>query len=386
MKLLQIDDLRALAEHRQWPCISMYLPTHRMGKDTRENPIRMRNAVGGARERLTQAGYPKDEAAELLAPASDLITSRDFWLHQSEGLAVFVAPDLFQYFRLPLKFRDDVTVADHFSVKPLIPLFSQDGRFYILALSQKQIRFFEATRLAIHERTVPEMLKGIDDLRQFVEVEEHLQGHTMALTPGRANTNIIFHGQGSIGDKAQYKEDVIQYVKAVSEKLERYLGAETAPLVLAGVGYEQAFYRQVNGYHNLLTEGIAGNPDGLDEKQLHEAAWAIVEPQFAVGRQADLDLYRDFSRTDKTSDRLETILPAAYHGRVRTLFVRPEAKAWGRFDTDKLLVTTHDEPEEGDVDLLDVATVQVLQHDGMLYALKEEEMPARSPQAAIFRY
>ena len=100
---------------------------------------------------------------------------------------------------MPLTLRDDVVVADHFAVKQLIPLFTEDGRFYVLALSQKQVRFFVATRTGIQERAVPEMPKNIDDLRQFDETEERLHGHTIAPTPG--------HRRRHDNDPAQLRHD-----------------------------------------------------------------------------------------------------------------------------------------------------------------------------------
>jgi len=385
IKLFQLTDLRALAAVQQWPCISIYQPTWRTGKETRENPIRLKNAVAGAVDQLTRAGYPKREAAELLAPASDLVTSRDFWLHPGDGLAMFLAPGFFQYYQVPLNLREDVVVAGCFSLKQLLPLFTEDGRFYILALSQKQIRFFDATRTGIQERAVPDMLKDIDDLRQFDVAEGHLEGHTVTLTE-TARTDIIFHGQGNIADKTTYKADVFQYLQVVSKRLEKFLDAHTAPLVIAAVEYEQSFYREVNSYHHLLEKGIVGNPDELDEEDLHRAAWEIVEPYFAEARTVERKHFADLSDTDKTSDRLEEILPAAYHGRVRTLFTRTNDRVWGRFDTNTLAVVTHHEPREGDVDLLDLATIYVLQNKGIVYTLGADEMPTESSHAAIFRY
>ena len=387
MRLFQIDDLRALAEQRQRPCISLYLPTHRAGRqETREDPIRLKNAVAQARERLAEAGYPKDSSAELIEPAGALVTSRDFWLERSDGLALFIAPGLFQYYRVPLRLQDEVVVADHFSVKQLIPLFSEDGRFYILALSQKQIRFFEATRTSIQERAMPDMVKSIDDLRQFDEAQAQLQGHTTATTGRAPRTDIVFHGQGNIADKATYKAEVAQYINSVSKKLEKHLDGQTAPLVLAAVEYEQAFYRETNSYHHLLEDGILGNPDGLDEGEIHQAAWEIVAPYFAETRRTSLRHFADLSNTDKTSDRLEEILPAACHGRVRTLFLQVQARTWGKFDAERLSVEIRDRPAGGDVDLTDLATVCVLQNKGTIYALPREEMPTPNPQAAIFRY
>jgi hypothetical protein len=386
MRQFRIADLRALAERRQWPCVSLYLPTHRAGRDTREDPIRLRNAVGGAKERLAEAGYPKDRAAEMLDPAYDLIASRDFWLHQSDGLAVFATPDLFQYYRVPLTFRDEVVVTDHFAIRQLIPLFTEDGRFHILALSQNRVRFFEATRTGIREQAVPDMLKSIDDLKQFEDAEESLQGHTMNMTQTRGNTDIVFHGQGNIADKARYKADVLQYIRMVARKLEKYLNADTAPLVLAAVEYEQAFYRQVNTYQSLVEEGIHGNPDDRNEDEIHRAAWEIVEPHFAQARQTSLGHFADLAGTGKTSDQIDQILPAALHGRVRTLYLRTDIPVWGRFDPDALSVETRAQPRDGDMDLLCTATLYVLGHKGTVYALRKEEMPTQQPQAAMFRY
>ncbi len=385
MKLFQLEDLRTLAQIQRWPCITICQPTFRTGQETRENPIRLRNAVSAAIEQLMKTGHSKAEAAQFLTPVQDLNTSRDFWLHPADGLAVFVAPEFFRYYRVPLSLREDVVVADHFSLKQLLPLFTEDGRFYILALSQKQIRFFDATRTGIQERVVPDMVRSIEDLKQFEEVEAHLQGHTMSLTRS-TRTDIVFHGQGNIADKTTYKADVSQYLQLVSRQLERFLGAETAPLVLAAVEYEQSFYRQVNSYHNLLENGIVGNPDGLDEEEIHEAAWRVVEPHFAEARKTALEHYGDLSGTDKTSDRIEEILPAAFYGRVRMLFLRGNARVWGRFDADTQSIVTHDRPRDDDTDLLDLATIYVLQNRGIVYALGEDEMPGASPQAALFRY
>jgi hypothetical protein len=385
MRLLRIDDLRALVGHRQWPCISVYLPTHHSGrKEIQEDPIRLKNAISQAKERLAEAGYPKDQAAKLLDAAGDLVLSQNFRLYQSDGLVAFASPDLFQYYRLPVRFRDEVVVADHFSIKQLVPLFSEDGRVFILALSQRQIRFFEATRLAIQERTVPDMPKSIADVKQYEEAEDYLQGHITVPVSRAPRTTVVFHGQGSIADKATYKKDVMQFLQAVARTVEKYLNSDTAPLILAGVEYEQSFYRQVNSYHNLLEEGIAGNPEGLDDKEIHEAAWSVVEPHFAQSRHAILSHYADLSNSDKASDRLETILPAALHGRVRTLFIRTDVPVWGNFDPDGLSSTVHDSQEQGDIDLVDLATVYVLQRQGMIYGLQKEEMPTEKAHKRRF--
>ncbi len=53
---------------------------------------------------------------------------------------------------------------------------------------------------------------------------------------------------------------------------------------------------------------------------------------------------------------------------------------------DSLSLETHDNPESNDADLIDLATIHVLQRKGTVYALRDQEMPTKNPYAAIFRY
>jgi hypothetical protein len=44
-----------------------------------------------------------------------------------------------------------VIVSERFHVKPLLPLLSGDGRFYVLALSQNEIRLLQGTRYSVEQ-------------------------------------------------------------------------------------------------------------------------------------------------------------------------------------------------------------------------------------------
>ncbi|MEZ4715870.1 MAG: hypothetical protein R2851_07260 [Caldilineaceae bacterium] len=64
---------------------------------------------------------------------------------RATGAIDLAAPDVYTQLRLPLDFPSLTRVADHFYVKPLLPLLTDDGRFYILALSQNDVRLYQAT-------------------------------------------------------------------------------------------------------------------------------------------------------------------------------------------------------------------------------------------------
>jgi hypothetical protein len=84
--------------------------------------------------------------------------------------------------------------------------------------------------------------------------------------------------------------------------------------------------------------------------------------------------------------RLREIVPAAYHGRVETLFVAIGFQQWGTFDPETNIVHVHKEMEYTDGDLLNSAAIQTFLHGGTVYAVELEKMPESTLLAAVFRY
>ena len=139
MKTLSRDDLSALVEGPQQMGVSIYMPTHRTG-DTEQDPIRLKNLLREAESQLVAYGISASDAGELLEPAERLLLDSHFWQHQDDGLVIFMSHGIFRCYQLPYSFQELAVVAERFHIKPLLPLFSEDGAFYVLAVSQNQIR------------------------------------------------------------------------------------------------------------------------------------------------------------------------------------------------------------------------------------------------------
>ncbi len=386
MEVLTRDDLETLMEKHRTRCISIFMPTHRAGKETRQNPIRFKNQLDEAEERLLAGGLREPEAKQMLEPAQKLLNDRPFWQRQSDGLAVFLSPSVFRCFRLPFNFEELVVVTDRFHIKPLLPLLSGDGRFYVLALSQNELRLLQATRYSVSEVDLEGVPESLSTALRYDVPEESLQWHTS----GRAGTGGgragVFHGHGVGTDDARHKKNILRYFQKVDNGLSELLGEERSPLVLAGVEYLFPIYREASTYPHLMEEGIAGNPEELSPRELHNRAWATVRPLFLKAQEEAANRYRELAGTEKASAELEKVLPAAYFGRVETLFVALGQQRWGTFDPDPGEIRLHHEAEPGDQDLLDFAAVHTLLNGGTVYALELGEVPDRAPLAAVFRY
>lgn len=383
MNSLTSNELKALMESKAGSCVSIFFPTHRKGADTQQDPIRLKNLLKDAEDKLLEKGMRSASAKVLLQPAQDLISDTRFWSSQSDGLAVFLNPERFILHRVPISFDELVVVADRFHIKPLLPLLSGDGRFYVLALSQNQVRLLQGTRFSVDEMKLDTIPGSLEEALQYEVTEKQLKWHGPSSAPSGKRAG-IFHGHG--GGIETTKDDILQFLRLVDRGLHEILRGDNAPLVLAAVEYVLPIYREVNTYPNLLEKGVIGNPEGVSLEELHRQAWEIVEPYFKQAQKEAIDRYYGFAGTGKTSQHLDTVIRAAHSARVDTLFVPIGVQRWGRFDPDDMSVHLHDEPEPGDEDLLDLAAIQTILNGGTAYAVEPENVPDSRYIAAIMRY
>jgi hypothetical protein len=331
---------------------------------------------------LTKAGWRAAEVKELLEPGRGLLDDIEFWKIQSDGLAAFFALQFQRLFRLPLSFQDRVVVANRFSITPLLPLLNGNGRFFVLALSQRAVRLLQGTRYSVSDVD----LKGVP--RSFAEAlltHEAMQPFSFfgrRAGAGAGSWGGIFHGHGvGIDDP---KEEVLHYFQKIDRGLHPLLKEEKAPQILAAVDYLQPIYRQANTYRRLLERGIEGNPERLSSRELHDRAWPLVQPLFEAVQQRAAAQYQQLAGTEHASANLDAVVATAYEGRVETLFVALGRQVWGVFDPATRRVEQHQEPLFGDGDLLDLAAAYTLARGRTVYAVEPEQVPGKTAVAAIY--
>lgn len=389
MSVLSREEVQSLVQTANPPCVSIFLPTYRAGSETQQNPIRLKNLLRTAEERLADWGLRAPEAEELLAPARRLVDDGSFWQYQSDGLALFRSPDLFRTYRLPVTFSELSVVEDRFHVKPLFPLLSGDGRFYIVALSLKNIRLIAATRHSAEEVELPDVPRSLTEAlgeltRQSSPVQTATNTNARMRTMARSP---IFHGHGTAED--DLKAEILQFFNLADKALQKYLD-RNCPVVLAGVEYLLPRYKETTEHPHVLDEGLTGNADDLSPEQLRDLAWEIVEPHFQEDRRRAAERYGDLSGTGRASSRAEEILPAAHDGRVDTLFVARGVRLWGSYNGGTRQILLQGEQgngqEAGYEDLIDLAAVQTFLNGGTVFAVAQQEVPDGQAMAAIFRY
>jgi hypothetical protein len=394
MDLFNRDELRRLAQLQDDVCISLYLPTSRYESNWSQNPTRFKNVVRDARNDLQEIGYRDDEIDELLAEAHRRTDDSAFWRSMSEGLAVFITPSSTEFFRLPVAFDELAVVGERFHLKPLFPLIATNNRFYLLALSQNDVRLYQGTHQSVSEVESSEIPSSIvEAIQQFEDPEKQLQVRTSNRAEGGGSTqrDSQFHGQGGSSDdlSAEPQSELKRFFRKIDDRVVDHLQGEGAPLVLAGVSEYLPIYAGVSDYPHLIDDQIvAGNPEPMSPQDLHEKAWDVVEPLFMEAQQEALDLFDQmyYQDGDLASDDFHEIVPACAYSRVDTLFVPIGQYRWGKFDSQSNTVELHEDQRAGDEDLLDYAAVNAYLNGSTVHALRPQNMPGGRSIAATFRF
>ena len=377
---LSRSDFQKLAEQRNSVSISIYMPAEKAGAETRKNPILFKNSVREAEEKLEQSNKATAEIIEVLNSAKDYIDNHDFWQHQDSGLAFFIDASGIQYYRLPYSFKQRVEVSDRFFLKPLLPVITNNSKFYLLALSQNQVQFFLGSHYSLNQVKLPKSVPAsLAEALKYDDPEKQQQYHS-----GDTGTSPIYHGQG-VGT-TDNKDEIKRFFQQIDNGLQSVLHEENTPLILAGVEFLLPIYHEANSYGNLLEKGITGNPENADPRDLHRQAWEIIEPHLTSQRTQKVNEFRQLTDTQEASSQIEQIVAAAVSGQIDTLFVAENAQYWGEFDPQSNKVILHSEAKEGNTDLVDLAATQTYLQGGEVYIVDLQSMPDNTAMSAIFRY
>ena len=385
--------LASLLAEERGPCVSIFMPTYRKGVDTQQGPIRLKNLLAEAEAQLVALDERTPNARELLAPAQALVENSPFWQQQSTGLALFLSSDATDMatFRVPLDLEELVVVGERFHVKPLLPLLSGEGSFYLLALNQSGVRLYQGSRFSLSAiELADDTPKSLDDELRYDEFEPSLQFHSgTGQNRSSGERNAMFFGSGDEGDAASQKQNILRFFQHLDDGVRSAIPTgDGVPLVLAGLEVLQGIYRQANEYKFLLEDGVEKDVDTLSLEELHAQTWPLVEPIFQQARGDALDAYHHLvgNSDARAGQTLEEIVSAAYFQRIDTLFTTVGTQRWGHFDADANRVELYDEAQPGAEELLDFVAVHTLLNGGAVYVLDSTEMPNGAPLAAIFRY
>jgi hypothetical protein len=278
-----------------------------------------------------------------MSTAEALVDDHKFWTQQSLGLAVFLEPSRCAWFRVPLKVPESATTGTSFHLTPLLPLLEESARFYVLTVEGWRVQMWECTSETYIEYPIAAACES-----------------------------------SSAGE-------IQRYFQKLSHRIALFVRSMPAPLLITGEGVPVNLLQSSLEDVGVASELVATDSAERCEVRLRQSASRQLQARADMLRADKLCSFTEGDREHNTTKHIELILPAAFLGRVETLFVASDAYLFGRYDMSDWAVHRHTSKLPEDQDLAALAAVMTYVHDGTLFIVDRRDMPGASDVAAILR-
>lgn len=370
-----------LAQHDTGHVLSIYMPTHQSPTppNISENQIRYKNLLRKGfeqyRQRVSEHDLKQVED-ELVQKVDDL----HFWQEMSRSLALFIRPDGYEYYHLPVEMAEQVYAGETYDIIPLLHIRTTNQPFYILALALHEPKLFKGdmyglSEVAIEFPTSPEAALNIDEM--------FINSNTRRAGSGSLLTNP--HGQGDSNRAGE--EERLMYWRIIDKKIQHSkLFDDGLPILLAGTQDDVAEFRALTGLKGIVERSISGNRTKEDLVELHTLSFEMLSSTILSDQSQKSAA--EFSRSigsQKAATDAADIEQAAKDGRIEKLLLcvlRRTHDSLGSKLTDTLRL---DIPQDTKAGLLKLVA-RVRNSGGRVEILSPQLMPEPIPLAAVYRY
>lgn len=357
-------DILLLQQVKGYPSLTLTIPTHRTSPDNQQDPIRLKNVIKTATVRLLDE-FGKREVEPLLTRLEHLVGRINF-RQTLDGLAVFVNRDFARAFHLPFSLKERVIVDETFFTRDLVFAMNRTPRYWVLALSEKPTRLFQATR---------------DDL---IEIDE--DGFPM-LHEGPGGEEPLPGGYGI--EKSSYRDEKHrQFFRKVEAALKPFLADDPLPLVVVGVERFLSFFDEVTAHRRMVLTTVTGSHDKTSPHDLGKLVWPDVKARFAEQRDKVMDELEKAISERKFVSTVGEVWRLAQEGRGRLLLVEEDYHYPARVDETGMHITPADDTTAPDVidDAVDEIIEKVLEKQGQVQFVDNGKLKDHQRIALILRY
>lgn len=357
------QDVRLLQQITGYPCVTITLPTHRTVPENRQDPVRLKNLLKEATERLL-GEFNKRDIEALLKRLENLASAIDF-RSTLDGLALFVNQDFGRAFQLPFPIKERVVIGETFFTRDLVHALNHSTRYWVLVLSEKPTRLYEGFN---HELT---------------EVEE---GGFPMIHEGPGGEAPLPGGFG-IKKSAYRDEKHLQFFRKVDEALKPFLANDPLPLIVVGVDRYHAFFNEVSAHTKAVIGTVTGSHDKTSPHELSKLVQPLVDQHRDEKKQEALEQLERSVSERKLVSTIGEVWRKAHEGRGDLLLVEEDFHFPARLDENGALVPA-DDPSATDVmdDAVDDIIETVLNKQGRVVFVENGKLEEHRRIAMVLRF
>ncbi len=171
IKQITKAEIKTLVDQEPEICVSIFMPVLKAGSEGRQNPIRFKNLISKAGDRLCTSGLSVTDAERILMPAEDITNNELFWQKQLDSFVACCSRKFSAFYSLNFSVEEQVVVGNRFYIKPLLPLLMEDTEFYVMALSKNHIRLLSCNSFTYEDVEVKNIPKNMKEAMRFNDPE-----------------------------------------------------------------------------------------------------------------------------------------------------------------------------------------------------------------------
>lgn len=360
------DTVKHLQTLNARPSVTITLPTNRTAPDNQKDPIRLKNLVTEATERL-EAEFGKRETAELTARLQELADGVDHD-HNQNGLVLFVSADYRNAFKVPYRLPERVAIDDNFLTRDIVFAMNRSPLYWVLVLTEKP------TRLYLGQR------EELSEVREYGFPQEY---------SGPGAGSAVSSGIGA--NPSQEKDRALEaFMRDVDASLLAAVQEGPFPVLLVGLPQNLSAFGKVTRHADFIMRELPGGHDSLNAHELGELVWPEARAALRERRREIFDQLETARGQGRTVSDLDEAWQASIDGRVDVMVVEEsmsypaQVSADGRSITP--LPTGKEEGADAYADAVDEMMEAVMQHGGRAVFVEDGELQEYGGLVMLTRY
>ena len=350
--------LNKLLKIKEYPCVSILLPTYRTVPDNQKTAIRLKKLAKEAEEKLLEK-MSKREANDLIKNIHKLAESVDT-RNNLDGLALFISKDVVKKVDLPFTVRERVIIDETFATRDIIKGINRSITYYVLEISLYGARLFSCIRDEAHE---------IDDFDFPVK---------------SAYDDFYLNPKDMSREKEKW---VKEFFNKVDKQFQSLYNEHPQPLILAGVTKNLAFFREVCDNKAVIAAILEGNYEEAKAHEIVKKAWPLMKSLKQTERDSSVKELQDAIGAHKSAFDIADIWRYAIEGRVNTLLVEDDYEKKAYLNDKNDIVLENSKPEYRVMeDAIDELAEIVVEKGGNIVFLENGQLNKYGKIAAILRY
>lgn len=371
---VKLEAYDLIIREKEGPCISILLNTHKLSRDRMQDPTRLKHALKKTKSLLKES-YP--EYAEMLAAKAEAIGGSIDFLHSENALGIYISPKIAQLIRFTFPVEESIHIGPDFRIRELLYDLQNVPEYYVLSVTQKSIRLYQACGKSLSEIT--------DDRFPLIYTETYEYNE-----PSRGSSYGVNNVKEFEKDKSDLKLIRLKDLLKKADQGLRLYSAENRPLVVAGGAKETDAFMQITENGACIIGRAIGHyePEGM--LMLSEVVWQQVLANASRIKSEKLSELDEMLGRNTLASGLRKVWKAAMEGKGLELILEKDFEKEAILMGDSQAITYHQSnvADEGPVvkDTVERLLRVVLVRGGKVFFVENGELKPYGHVALRLRY